>query len=142
LSGFVEGHDQVAGLLGHPVTGGVAGDAEQVDSAAADVDGEEHVDPTQENGVDVEEVAGEHRAGLGAADFSPGRPVPPWRGSRPAAVRMFQTVAPGRVRPGEAQHQRADRGAGRWPALRCWRVRVGPLAGEEFAVPAQQRPGA
>jgi len=134
LSGFVQDHDQVAGLLGHPVTGGVAGDAEQVDPAAADIDGEEHVDPAQENGVDGEEVAGEHRAGLGAAELSPGRPGPPWRwvetgggedvpeggrGQVVAEVHEFTvdaSVAPARVLPGQAQHQRADRGADRWPA--------------------------
>jgi hypothetical protein len=60
----------------------------------------------------------------------------------PSSARSTTDYTPGRVLSGEPQHQRADRGAGRWPALHCWRVRVGPLAGEEFAVPAQQRPGA
>ena len=70
----VEVHEQVAGLLGGPSSGGVAGRPEDVDVAGADLEGEEHVDPFQgDRAVDVEEVHGQHGRGLGAQEPSPGR---------------------------------------------------------------------
>ena len=47
LVGVVEVHEQVPGLLGEPGSGGVGGDAEDVDSAGAVFDDEEHVEPVQ-----------------------------------------------------------------------------------------------
>ena len=61
----VEIHQQVPGLLGGPGTGGMARRPEDVHVAAADLEGEEHVDPFQrDRAVDVEEVHGQHGGGL------------------------------------------------------------------------------
>ena len=61
----VEVHQQVAGLLGGPGAGRVAGRPEYVHVAVADFEGEEDVDPFQGDGaVDVEEVYGQHGRGL------------------------------------------------------------------------------
>jgi hypothetical protein len=68
----VEVDQQVAGLLGGPGSGRVAGRAEDAHVAAADFQREEDVDPFQgERGVDVEEVDGQY--GLLAQEPSPGR---------------------------------------------------------------------
>jgi hypothetical protein len=57
----VEVHQQVAGLLGGPGPGRVAGCLEDVNVAVGDFEGEEDVDPFQGDGtVDVEEVHGQH----------------------------------------------------------------------------------
>ena len=61
----VEVHQQVAGLLGGPGSGRVAGRPDDVYVAGADFQGEEHVDPFQgDRAVDVEEVHGQHGRGL------------------------------------------------------------------------------
>jgi hypothetical protein len=68
----VEVHQQVAGLLGGPRSGGMAGRAD-VHVAAVDLQGEEHVDPFQGDGaVDVEEVYGQQGRGLRAQEPSRG----------------------------------------------------------------------
>jgi hypothetical protein len=46
-------------------------------------------------------------------------------------------MAPGRVLGGQAQHEITDLLVDRWSAGPC--VRVGPVAGEQLAVPSQQR---
>jgi hypothetical protein len=52
-------HQQIPGLLGGPRSGRMAGRSQDVDVAAVDFQGEEHVDPFQgERAVDVEEVHG------------------------------------------------------------------------------------
>ena len=75
-----EVHQQVAGLLGHPVSGGVCGDSGDVHAAAPMLDHDQHVETAQEDGVDVGEVDGEDRAGLRAGELLPGRTGPSWRG--------------------------------------------------------------
>ena len=57
---------QVAGLLGDLGGGRVFGDAGEPDVAAVESDEEQDVEPGQRDGVDGEEVAGRHAAGLGA----------------------------------------------------------------------------
>jgi hypothetical protein len=70
----VEVHQEVAGLLGSPGSGRVAGRPEDVHVAAADFQGEQDVDPFQgDRAVDVEEVHGQHDRGLRAQEPSPGR---------------------------------------------------------------------
>jgi hypothetical protein len=70
----VEVHQQVAGLLGGPGSGRVAGGPEDVHVAAADLEGEEHIDPFQgDRAVDVEEVHGQHGRGLRPQEPTPGR---------------------------------------------------------------------
>ena len=78
-------------------------------------------------------------------------------GSSPASFRIFQTVeaatvmaesdqlalnpsvAPAGILAGHPQHQGPDRRCGGWSAWSS--VRVGPAAGDELGVPAQQRSG-
>jgi hypothetical protein len=79
---------QVSGLLGGPGGGGVGGDAEDVDSAGADLHDEQRVEPLQRDRVQVEEVCGQKSAGLEFEEGTPltARPVPPrWRSNTDAA---------------------------------------------------------
>jgi len=57
---FAEVHERVPGLLDRPGGGRVGGDAGQVDAATVVLDDEQHVEPAQEDGVDVEECAARH----------------------------------------------------------------------------------
>jgi hypothetical protein len=69
-----EVHQQVAGLLGGPGSGRVAGRPEDVQVAVADFQGEQDVDPFQgDRAVDVEEVHGQHGRGLRTQEPSPSR---------------------------------------------------------------------
>ena len=61
----VEVHEQVADHLREPRSGGVRGDAEDVDAACGVVDDEERVEPVQRVRVEVEQVA--RQDGLGPA---------------------------------------------------------------------------
>src|SRR5688572_8142041 len=66
---IVEVHEQVAGLLGGPRSGRMAGYPEDVHGPVADLEGEEDVDPFQgDRAVDVEEVPGQHGRGLRAQE--------------------------------------------------------------------------
>jgi len=47
--------------------------SKDVDPACSDLEDEEHVDPTQQHGVDGEEVTRQHRRRLGPAELPPGR---------------------------------------------------------------------
>jgi hypothetical protein len=101
----------------------------------------------------VKEVARQQALRLGAQEPPPGgihttrsRPVAP-RAEDPPHGRLAQmmaeagqlavhpAVSPGRVLPCQPQHQVADLRASPRAA---WPVRVGPLAGEETAVPGQE----
>jgi hypothetical protein len=53
---FAEVHERVPGLLDRPGGGRVGGDAGQVDAATVVLDDEQHVEPAQDDGVDVEEI--------------------------------------------------------------------------------------
>ena len=90
--GVVEVHEQVARLLGEPCSGRVGGDAEDVYAAGGVLDDEERVEPVQGDRVEVEQVAGQDRLGLGVEELRPGRPGPSRSGSMPAALRIFHTV--------------------------------------------------
>jgi hypothetical protein len=74
VGALVEVHQQVTGLLGSPGAGRMAGRCEDVHVAAANLEGEEHVDPLQgHSAVDVEEVHGQHGRGLRSQEPTPGR---------------------------------------------------------------------
>jgi hypothetical protein len=73
-------HQQVAGLLGDPGSGGVGGDPGDMHAAAAVLDHDEDVEAAQEDGVDVGEVDGEDGVGLRGEELSPGRTGPSGRG--------------------------------------------------------------
>ena len=64
-AGVVEVHGEVAGLLAQPGAGRVGGDTQDVHAAGGVLDDEECVQPVQGDGVEVEQVAGEDRVGLG-----------------------------------------------------------------------------
>jgi hypothetical protein len=71
--GVIEIHAEVAGQLGQPGSGGVGGEAEDVDAAGGVLDDEERVEPVQGKGVDMQQVAGQDRVGLCAEELGPGR---------------------------------------------------------------------
>jgi hypothetical protein len=53
-AGVVEVHEQVAGLLGQPLPGGLGGDAQDVYAAGRVLDDKERVEPVQGDGVEME----------------------------------------------------------------------------------------
>jgi hypothetical protein len=73
LESLVEIQRQVAGLLGRPPPGRVAGDAAQVQPAATVLDEHQHVQPCQQHRVNVQEVDGQDPGGLGAQELLPRR---------------------------------------------------------------------
>jgi hypothetical protein len=81
LSAALAQHEeQVPGLLGGPGAGGIAGHAGQVNPSGAQLDEEQYLHPTQEDGVDGEEVARDDAGGLLAQELPPGGGRPPWSG--------------------------------------------------------------
>jgi hypothetical protein len=155
LGAAAEVHEQVAGLLGHPGAGGVGGDPGEVHVAAAVLDHHENVKAAQEDGVDVGEVDREDRVACAVRNWRQVGPDRCGAGSMPAALRSFQTVEPaiwcgrcrparpecvgsppGGVLPGHPQHQGTYLRGGGWSAWLS--SRVGPAAGDQPSVPAQQ----
>ena len=63
---FGEVHDEVAGLLHDPRSVRMRGDAEQVDASGGHVHHDQHVQPFEQDRVDVEEVDREQPVSLGA----------------------------------------------------------------------------
>ncbi len=57
----------------------MGGDPGQVHAPGAVLDEEQYVQAAQEDGIDVEEVDGEDRLGLGLQERPPGLPGPPGR---------------------------------------------------------------
>ena len=92
VGAIAEIHEQVAGLLGDPGSGGVGGDPGDVHAAAAVLDHHEDVEAAQEDGVDVGEVDGEDRVGLRGQELSPGRPGPSGSRIESRVLKIFQTV--------------------------------------------------
>src|SRR4029450_104176 len=146
---------QIPRLLGDPGAIGVGGDPGQVNPSGVQFDEEQHVQPFEPHGVDGEEVAGEDPGGLLTQKRPPGRTRAPRgrveavaaqrfadRGGRDLYAEVEQLtldplVAPGGVLGGQTDDQlldlRVERGT---PAST---MRVGPGAGDQPAVPAQQR---
>jgi hypothetical protein len=62
----IEVHEQVAGLLGDPVCGGMCGDAEDVYPAVGVLNDREAGQPGEEHGIAMEEVARQDPTRLGA----------------------------------------------------------------------------
>jgi hypothetical protein len=65
------GEAEVAGLLNDPGAGRVAGAAGEVDTPAAKLNEEEHVQAAERDRLDREKVAGEHARGLLAKECRP-----------------------------------------------------------------------
>jgi hypothetical protein len=61
----LEGHEQVAGLLCHPLPYWMRCDPEHADPAGRDLDRKPHIQPPQQDRVHGEEVHGYHTGGLG-----------------------------------------------------------------------------
>src|ERR1017187_5508217 len=72
-------HDQSAGLLSGPGAIGMFSDAEDVDVPGGHFHDEQHVQPAQEDCVNVEEVAGHKPVRLSAEECPPGGVVPAGR---------------------------------------------------------------
>jgi hypothetical protein len=70
--GVLKIHAEVAGQAGRPGACGVGGDAQEVHLAGGVLDGEEHVEPVQGEGVEMKQVAGEDRVCLGPQKLRPG----------------------------------------------------------------------
>jgi len=68
-----EVHQQVAGGLGCPCSGRVRADPEQMCSAGTVLDRDQDVDPSERDGVYVQEVHGEDGFGLCGEELAPGR---------------------------------------------------------------------
>jgi len=62
-------HDQVAGLLGGPLPGGVQGDPEDADAPGGVLDGGQDAGLGAVEQVGREEVAGQDRVSLGAQEL-------------------------------------------------------------------------
>jgi hypothetical protein len=66
-------HQQVTGLLDGPRPGGAGGDAQDVHAASLDLHHEQHVQASEEHGVNVQEVARQDPGCLGGEALPPGR---------------------------------------------------------------------
>jgi hypothetical protein len=135
----------------------VGGDPRDVHAVTLVLDDDEDVEAAQEHGVDVGEVDREDRMGLRGQELSPGRPGPAGRGIESRVLEdlpdgrgchgmaesdqlaLDPSVAPAGILAGHLQHEVADRRCGGWSAWSS--VRVGPAAGDELVVPAQQGSG-
>ena len=65
-------HREVAGLLGHPSGDRLGGDASDPHEPRVVVDEHEHVEPAEENRVDMEEVARDESLRLRGEELCPG----------------------------------------------------------------------
>src|SRR2546430_17634121 len=66
---FAEVHEQVAGLLGGPLPGGMQGDPEDADAAGCVLDHGQDIGLSAVEQAGREEVAGQDRLGLGAQEL-------------------------------------------------------------------------
>jgi hypothetical protein len=126
------------------------------DPSRRERDEEKHVDPLQECGLDCEEVAGKHPCGLRTKERAPRRLAShrqrrkavfeqhlPHRGRRDDDAQALEfaddtPVSPVRVLMAEAQNQSTQR---RFERPAGSPVRIGPAAGNQLTVRAQQRLG-
>ena len=72
---LAQNHEQVAGLLGHPLTGRMGRGAEQVDPTGCDLHDEPDLDTFETDRVHVKEVAGQDGPGLVGEELGPDRAV-------------------------------------------------------------------
>jgi len=134
---------------------GLAGNPGHADEAGAVLDEEQYVEPSEQDGVDREEVTGDQALRLSVKELGPGgtrasrrRVGAPTLQDRPDArwgdgdahggeLAMDPLVAPGRVLTSQPDDEGGcgcgDRGS---TGPTVW---VGPASADEVAVPAQQR---
>ena len=148
---------EVAGLLGDPPAVRVSRNPGQVHSPTVQFDEEQHVQPPQPHRLHGEEVTGHDPGGLLAQERRPGGGHPPWRRVEPVAAQrhadrggrdpnaevqqlaLDALVAPAGILRGESDDQPLHVIVDSRPAGVV--LRVGPGAGDEAPVPAQQRLG-
>ncbi|MFD4709165.1 hypothetical protein ACFWN5_05615 [Streptomyces sp. NPDC058430] len=149
----VQAHQQVAGLLGVPLGGDIAGDAGNAHATGAVLDEEQDEKMPQENRIHVEDIDGKDPFGLGRQELGPGAVGAPGRrvdvgplqdlpdggdGDLPSQVDQFArdpAISPSVVLAGQAQYQSTQcLGFGR--AARA-SVRIGPLLRDQPRGPAQ-----
>ncbi len=144
---------QVPGLLDHPGSRWMGSDPGHIHLPGVQLDEEQDVQPPQEHGIHSEEVAGQHRRGLGFEELTPRRPVSvrgrveavtqedvPDAGRRqdnanPRQLAVDPAIAPRRVLPGQANHH-LDCPCG--DARTSGGLRVGPLAPGQLTMPTKQ----
>jgi len=148
-----EAHEQVAGLLRHPLSQWTRCHTEHVDPAGADLDHEQHLQPLEEHGVDGEQVHRQHTLGLRPQELPPwdGRPLRRWvntssledgpcgagpdPGAESAQLSVDAAVAPGRVLLANRSTSSADL----WEGTRtATPVRMASAASDQVSMPAQQ----
>jgi len=145
---------QISCLLGHPHPCRLPCHAQYVDASGRQLDDEQHVQPPEEHRVDGEEVRSQHALGLGVEELSPGdcRPrrcrsnpstskdAPDRAGAKPLAepaqLAVDPTIAPGRILPGQSQHQLAQLHRHAWTTTPVW---VDPTASDQVPAPAQSQ---
>ena len=151
---ITEVHQQVPGALGDPWPVRVGRDAEQPDPPGRELDDEEEVQPAQQHGLDVREVAGEDARGLrgqelpprlshasrSGVDAGPAQDQPHGGGRQPMAEpdqrAVEATISPAWVVRGQPQHQLSGDRPGRWSGAAS---RHGPAAADQVRMPAQHR---
>jgi hypothetical protein len=147
-----EVYDEISCLLGDPVRGGMFGDGEDVYPAGRVLDDREAVQPCEQHGVAMEEVACQNPLCLGTQEFGPGRarasgtwiyPGPfedcPDCGGADLAAQAVEfsgdaPVSPSGVLLGHAQDQLAGRGLCGWSSWSS--TLVSPVSLDEVGVPA------
>src|SRR4051812_24557715 len=147
-------HHEVTSLLGGPLGGRVSGDTEDVHPPGGNLHHDQHVQPAQRDGVDVEEVGREQPGHLRSQEGSPAGVDITWRRADPGGAEdaadgagadpvakpdqfpLYPPVPPSRVLPGQPEDKVtylvADPRA-------SWSVRVGPMPADHPAVPGHQR---
>jgi hypothetical protein len=81
-----EVHQEIARLLSDPGTGGVGGDAEEVDAAGGVLHDEQHRQPVQQHRVNAVEVGGEDAVCLGGQKLSPDGAAAAWCGVEAGSI--------------------------------------------------------
>jgi hypothetical protein len=130
----------------------MGGDAGQVHAASVMLDHDQHIEPAQKDGVDVEKVHRGDRLGLRGQELLPARGRAPRRGIEPASLRISQMVdgailcprtvsSPQIRRYPQVGLSRAISSTSRRTGTRpSWcPARIGPAAPDQLGVPAQQR---
>jgi hypothetical protein len=85
-------HEQVAGLLRHPIPNWMRRDTEHMDPPSVRREHEQHVQPLQQHRVHGEDVDGQHTRGLCPKDCRQETADLVGAGSTPARCRMAHTV--------------------------------------------------
>ena len=154
-SSFLQLQQQVVRLPGDPASVGIGSHPGQVHPPSAQLDEAQRVQPPQPDGADGEEVTSNDPGGLPAQECPPGggrwprrrvQPVAAYRGAdrgrrharaKPEQLALDALVAPARVLPGQADDKLLQLLVG-WRSP-CCVVRVGPGAGDQAPMSAQQR---